>query len=239
MRFYSVAVALWVSTAAFALAGETHITPYDWSGLYVGAHIGTGGSSFEGSYDDDRFSNHDFVKDGGGPFVLNSGGAVGGVQLGHNWQSGNIVYGIEGDIAVGRWSDALDNAAHGRTPESVAVDTHFIATLRARAGYAWDQALVYGTLGAAITDTRFSANDDMRTQDPAKMGSVALDKLGAVVGGGVEYALSEGWSVKAEGSYLLFNDNRSTYDLTDDKDDGNFIQFNDAWTLKVGANYRF
>lgn len=171
--------------------------------------------------------------------MLNSQGAIAGLQVGHNWQSESIVYGIEGDISLGGWTDTLDNSARGGTPESVAVDARYIATLRARAGFAWDQALIYGTLGVAVTDTMFRANDDMRTQDPTKMGSVALNKIGAVVGGGVEYALNEGWSVKAEGLYFLFNDNRNTYDLTNDKDDGNFIQHNNSFTLKLGVNYRF
>jgi opacity protein-like surface antigen len=230
---------IWVAASGFALAGEPQSTPQDWTGLYVGAHIGAVGSNLNGSYDDDGFTRHDFVKDGGGPFRLNSRGAIGGVQIGHNWQYSNFVYGIEGDISFGNWTDALDNAARGRTPESVSADAHYIATLRARAGYALDHTLVYGTLGAAITDTTFRANDDMTKQDPTKIGSVALDKIGAVVGGGVEYALNEGWSVKAEGLYFLFNDYRNSYDLTNDKDAGNFIQLNDTWSVKVGLNYRF
>src|SRR5690606_2825330 len=115
----------------------------------------------------------------------------------------------------------------------------YVATLRARAGYAWDRALVFGTVGAAITDTKFTANDDVMDPDPDEIGSIKLDNVGVVVGGGVEYALNEQWSVKAEGLYFWFNDDHSTYDLTNDQDEGNFIDFRNAWALRVGVNYHF
>ena len=67
--------------------------PWTWTGLYAGAHIG----------------NVDSGRDDG---------FVGGVQFGRNWQMGQIVYGIEGDISF-----------------SGADDIDWIGTVRGRLGY--------------------------------------------------------------------------------------------------------
>lgn len=208
---------------------------HDWSGVYVGANIGYGGADFDGVYDSGEDDNTDFLGDGAGPFDLKPDGVIGGIQVGYNWQSGSFVYGIEGDIAAVDWSDSLTNF----DDELVSVDTNYVATLRARAGYAWDKALVFGTVGAAFTDTEFFANDEVGSSDPDEVGTLDLDNVGLVVGGGVEYALNERWSVKAEGLYFWFNDDQNIEDLNDDTDADDFIDFRNAWMLRVGVNYHF
>ncbi|MBP0574291.1 porin family protein, partial [Mycobacterium tuberculosis] len=64
-------------------------------------------------------------------------------------------------------------------------------TTRARAGYAFDKFLVYGTAGVAYADfeTRYNgvSNDDWR--------------IGWAAGGGLEYALNKNISVKGEYLY--------------------------------------
>lgn len=202
---------------------------HDWSGLYVGGHIGYGQSRLDGAHD----GTGDFL-DGGGSFELEGDGITGGVQLGYNWQSGNFVYGIEGDISATDWSDSLLNG----DGEYVSIDTDYVATLRARAGYAMDKTLVFATLGAAITDTEYYVADNFGDADPDD-GSVDFDNLGVVFGGGVEYALNEKWSLKAEGLYFWFNDDQSTADLTDDSNTTDFADFRNAWVLRIGANYHF
>src|SRR5262245_3731571 len=81
--------------------------PWTWSGMYGGVSLGS---------DDDNF--------------------LFGVQLGRNWHSGSMVYGIEGDIT---FSDQ-DN-----------VD--FFGTIRGRWGYLLSPSiLAYGTAGLGFVD---------------------------------------------------------------------------------------
>jgi outer membrane immunogenic protein len=68
-----------------------------WTGLYVGANGGWGWAS--------NFSASSTFKDPTGAVVispatsnLNATGAVFGGQLGYNWQTGNWVWGVEGDF---------------------------------------------------------------------------------------------------------------------------------------------
>src|SRR5262245_17053202 len=89
--------------------------PTSWSGFYVGLHagygwgdasIGDGGTlaalppygafacvpALTGNYCDT-------------PFELAPRGWLGGAQLGFNWQSGNLIFGVEGDLG---WLDVSD-----------------------------------------------------------------------------------------------------------------------------------
>src|ERR1700753_3883734 len=70
---------------------------FTWTGCYVGAHVGGGtlstngvGLNSEGSFPQNNSGNNSTGK-----------GAVGGGQLGCNYQDGNWVFGLEGE---GYWS---------------------------------------------------------------------------------------------------------------------------------------
>ena len=85
--------------------------PSIWSGLYGGVHLGYADADFDD-------------------------GVVGGVQLGYNWQSGAIVYGVEGDISLTS-ADSVD----------------WLASARGRLGYLLQPSLLlYGTAGVGGDD---------------------------------------------------------------------------------------
>ena len=63
-------------------------------------------------------------------------GVAGGVQVGYNWQRGQFVFGGETDLQV---SDADDRFASWK------FSNPWFGTLRARAGFAMNNVLLYGT----------------------------------------------------------------------------------------------
>jgi outer membrane immunogenic protein len=211
---------------------------HDWSGFFIGAHAGYGGADVNGVFDTSDIGSPDenFKDDGEGPFDLNLDGFVGGIQAGVNWQSGNFVFGLEGDVSFVDWSDKI--VSDDNNAEQVWAETNFVGTLRGRAGYAMDNLLLFGTAGIAITDTEFTAEDDPGPTDPDR-DSVDLDDIGFVVGGGAEFALNESWSFKAEGLYFMFNDKKDTDTLTSDSDAGDFAELDDAWMARIGVNFHF
>jgi outer membrane immunogenic protein len=90
-----------------------------WAGFYIGANAGAG--SGEGTY----------TLAPGGCFLTGAcgGGAalnplrtftedhlntffVGGAQAGYNWQAGNFVYGLEGDINYNGWNNTTSILYH-------------------------------------------------------------------------------------------------------------------------------
>jgi outer membrane immunogenic protein len=155
---------------------------------------------------------------GGGSFI-------GGGQIGYNLQSGNIVYGVEGDVQVMRNRDTLSAALLEFTPGVIpagnvtrntfatfSIERQWQATVRGRFGYAWDRLLVYATGGLAVTSLKTGTNYTYQTIiGPALTGFIAPpvnlsapgvgsshEYYGVTFGGGFEYALWGNWSLGAE-----------------------------------------
>jgi outer membrane immunogenic protein len=149
---------------------------YNWTGLYAGINGGYGwGSStwnvFPSSFD-------------------TNGGLFGG-QLGYNWQSGQFVTGLEGDID---WSGIRGNAGLlgcGVAPCQTKND--FLSTVRGRVGYAADRWMPYVTGGLAI--------GNIRTVSPGFPG-IDQTNAGWTIGAGLELALIGNWTGKAEYLYV-------------------------------------
>ncbi|NJM35272.1 MAG: porin family protein [Rhodomicrobium sp.] len=57
---------------------------------------------------------------------------------------------------------------------------------------------------------------------------------GYAIGGGVEYALSSNWTMKAEYLYMNFGEENTSND-----DDDTFKHETDLHTVKFGVNYKF
>jgi outer membrane immunogenic protein len=161
---------------------------FTWQGLYAGINGGYGWASST-------------LSGPGGSNDITPSGALAGVQLGYNMQSGSLVYGLEGDIDYSWLKKSADLVAPCPGCE---LRNHYLATLRGRLGYSFGQWMPYITGGAAIGDIQFYT--------PAG-GAQAIDKFGWTVGGGVEYAFGfSKWSAKLE--YLYADLGSATCDAT-------------------------
>jgi outer membrane immunogenic protein len=198
MKKYVVAVAFAAMLVpGSALAADVEIAPaYDWSGFYIGADFGFGGGGSDevglatsGGYSDGSFGN------------VAVDGVFGGLQAGWDFQTGSLVFGI---VADGQFSDLHDHisSTRGTVDVSASSDVDFFGTLRGRAGFAADRALFYVTGGGAIA----SVDYDLRGFDGALTALISNDetRLGYAVGGGVEYAIDDAWTLDLEYQYLNF-----------------------------------
>ena len=81
-------------------------------------------------------------------------GCLVGGTIGYNYQTGSIVWGLEGDIA---WSDVKGSVdcGLGLTCETA---NHWLGTARGRLGYAFDRLLPYVTGGAAFGSVQATVN---------------------------------------------------------------------------------
>ncbi|MCG7391872.1 porin family protein [Microvirga sp. ACRRW] len=184
---------------------------FTWTGFYVGVNAGYGWHN--------NGDNTSVLVPGGavgvgsvpGTITFNDDdgeGFVGGGQIGYNYQMGSFVIGLEADL---QWADlggangtAIYPAqwgAYAFQPAGVAGGVDWFGTVRARAGVAFDRALVYATGGFAYggaddNNDFFSNNDDVRT--------------GWVLGAGFEYAFTNNLTAGIEGLWVnLDNDNRT------------------------------
>ncbi|TKT75105.1 porin family protein [Aquamicrobium sp. LC103] len=194
--------------------------PFDWTGFYVGGIGGLGTGDFE--YD---------LGVVGGPSVLDgeisAGGAFGGVQVGYDWQTGAWVFGAVADIAI-TGIDASASISSGPDTLSAKSELEYLGTVRARVGYAFDRALVYGHGGLAYGRTEQTLSDGF-----AEI-SAKQNRTGWTIGAGIEYAVTDKVSVGTEYGYVdlgrkdVFNDGALRI--------GEDVRFH---TVKAAVNFRF
>lgn len=160
---------------------------YDWSGFYVGAFGGYG------------FGNHN-LNNTTGPagfanFTTNydSKGGLGGGEIGYNWQSGNIVFGVEAD-GFGAGVSGGDNFALGWDDST---KLRWGGTLRARGGMAVDRLLLFFTGGWAYGALTHTNSNPGLGADQFK-----VTRSGLAAGGGIAYAITENVVGKIEYRYL-------------------------------------
>lgn len=204
---------------------------YDWSGFYVGAHVGWGEANFGGVSDSSELPDAPefahFLGD------LDPNGVVGGVQGGFNWQINSFVLGLEGDISFTDWNDDQD-----KSDDVISVDVDYLGSVRGKAGFAFDRVMIYGTGGLAFTDASFTLDNDTDDVD-SESGGVDFDDLGWVIGGGADWAVTDAISVGAVGLWYNFDEEHDTSDLTSDSDEGDFAEFEDAFVIRANVNFHF
>lgn len=193
-----------------------------WNGYYVGASIGYGYGRTDYYLDE---ANH-------GAAVQESDGFTASVTGGRNWQfPSGLVLGIEGDLGYG------DVTGEGLWQDDhlLSSEYNFWATLRGRAGYAYNRFLFFATAGAAYLDTHEVFYGAGRGQANAGQTSVnESNHWGWVAGLGVEYAVTERITTKAEWLHMEFgefegrNGNNDRYTFENNFD-----------ILRVGLNYKF
>jgi outer membrane immunogenic protein len=157
---------------------------FNWSGIYIGANGGYGSARASSS-----------VTAFGTTTILDSGslnGAVGGGQIGGNWQFGALVAGLEGDL---QWSGQKQTTTFAGITQVDRINT--FGTIRGRLGYAFDRWLVYGTGGWAYGTYR----SDL-TVPLLGTASYSTSRGGLAAGAGIETAFAGNVTAKVEYLYL-------------------------------------
>jgi high affinity Mn2+ porin len=249
----TAAVSAHAADVAPRMALKTPVAPgADWTGFYVGAHMGyaTGyskwsateaagaaGTSLAGSLD--LFRAFDGFK-GTGSYLL-------GLQAGYSYMfPSRVVLGVEADVSFPSniaGSQTISSAAIGQA--SYAEMVQFSGTVRGRIGYApsaarWSHWLVYATGGFAWTYDQFTRTQLAGTPVGGTVGPDDNEKLytvprfGGVVGAGVEVALPSNWTARLEYLYADYG-SRSVYFP------GGAQRFDSSLTMqsvRLGFNYK-
>jgi len=220
-----------------------------WQGFYVGGHLGADWSDLGGA------QTHPLSFQGF-PSSFQTGdmsgaGALGGLQLGYNWQSGPccFVFGIEADIGgMDAGLNARAITVEGTGGNSVtfapAADVGLYGDITGRAGYAWGHTLFYAKGGIAWFDPGLSVTETIVTASGSTFyGNKSSNSVltGWTAGAGFETLINPNWSWKIEFEFFDFpnsnNDNGCCFDGAH-----NFHFLNGDLTVssvKVGFNYIF
>jgi outer membrane immunogenic protein len=190
-----------------------------WTGWYVGLNAGgdwttsrtsttIGGSTVAPFFDPGALP---LINALGVPTNLHASGFTGGVHGGYNYQIGRWLVGAEVDFESFRSNPSNSVVGPGFAPGAIytlnsSVSTNWLFTARPRVGIISNDWLLYGTGGLAVTRISgmwnfFTINGLPNSSENA---SVAANKVGWVVGGGIEKMLPGKWTIGAEYLYVNF-----------------------------------
>ena len=190
---------------------------YNWSGFYVGAHIG-------GAWSDSTLTNSNI----GTSWNPGGTGFIGGFQMGYNLQSGNFLFGVEGDFD---WTTFDGTSVPVATPLGIlqaSASKDWISTVAARFGITSDRFLAYGKIGGGWAHS----NAALSVVNGGAIWADSHTDGGWLAGAGIEYAFASNWTAKLEYNYIgLSNSTTFAPPIVNERHD---IQM-----LKVGANYQF
>ena len=190
------------------IAPPVYAPAFTWGGMYIGIN---GGYAY-GATSNTRFANP-------------NGGAIGGT-LGYNWQMGQFVAGLEGDLDYA-FTRAGGNYTIAGAAGTNSYRVNWITTERLRLGYAVDRALFFVTGGYAGMNTRGTASYAGLNYDQSSW------RNGGALGAGIEYAFTNNITAKAEYLWLPMSD--KTY-FTGPVAETNHL---DASLFRVGVNFKF
>jgi len=241
-----------LAAAPAAFAQDESQSP--WTGFYLGATAG-------GTWGDT--SSKMSAAAGNGVVVIppadiatigaatshhNDAGFAGGIEGGYNYQTGNLLLGLETDFNLFDLSQSESNTYNSalliNPPVTFTIDhkvnTDWLWTLRPRIGYATGPWLVYGTGGLATSSVKLKTfySDTYPTPHTA---SLVKDetKTGWAAGLGAAYQFTPRWSVKGEWLYVDLGTGKATA-----SDPSGYATFTSQAKargniIRVGLDYRF
>jgi opacity protein-like surface antigen len=142
-------------------------------------------------------------------------GAIGGGEIGYNWQFGQWVTGLEADFSYARSAstatyDAPEIGANPATLTSHTTELSWFGTARARLGYlATPDTLLFATGGLAYGQAKVTTGIVPEPTQPCarnvlcSTGTASETLVGWTIGGGLETKIASNWTAKIE--YLHFN----------------------------------
>ena len=218
------------------------VAPWSWTGWYVGVHLG-------GAWGTKEWSNPFFPDDPTPlPFLndlalVNYGvnGFIGGGQIGFNYQSGWVVWGVEAQASAANIQGS-DRCPFFGGKVTCRTRVSALGSFAARLGGAVDRAMLYVKGGVAWAHEKHTlAGADFfflgKSPTPEFFGDDSKHwRWGAMVGAGIEYAFTSSVSAKLEYNYMDFG--KRTYNFLIDDVPIDVTVRQNLHLIKVAVNWR-
>ena len=245
-----------------------YIPAFTWTGFYVGLNAGVGwaNNNNNNNLPLGAIPVTGFVSSGNSNNAGFVGGAQAGYNYQFGAGQG-VVIGAETDFQFADISHDRNNQVPftlaqfpGTTfvPGSGHSSGNYLGTVRGRIGYGWDRVLVYGTGGLAYGDIGRNRNNGVTSVTAAGFpnpvnGAISAStqtiplgtsgssstRTGWTLGGGVEYAVWQNWTVKAEYLYYNLGHGNNNTTLTPFLIGTNRHNDSTGNIVRVGINYKF
>ncbi len=229
-----------------ALKAPAAPAAYDWTGFYVGGHLGYSAGTSNWSATEagaaapslfgsvNMFNTFDVFK-GTGSYAL-------GLQAGYNYMTpSRWLFSIEADVSFPstlEGSQTISSALIGQAEYQDQVE--FSGTVRGRIGYAPGNWLFYATGGFAysydqLTRRQLSGTPISGTVQPGDAETLfTVPRVGGAVGGGVEVALTPNWMARLEYLYTAYASHAVDFPGSAQRFDSDLA----VQTLRVGLDYK-
>ncbi|CAM5406818.1 hypothetical protein MAUB1S_06921 [Mycolicibacterium aubagnense] len=190
---------------------------FNWTGAYGGGQVG-------GGWD------HQKKPDVAGGVGYNTGGFLGGIYAGYNWQipGNNIVLGIDTDFTLSGVGG--DGTAEGN---GSSLDWKWTGAVRGRVGYAFDRFLPYIAGGLA-----YGRYDVSYTYPNGAVVDGKDTVTGWTLGGGFDYAFTDNLIGRFEYRYSDFGINETTLNWRG-APWGDFFYTGRVQDIRLGVAYKF
>ncbi len=200
----------------------------NWTGCYIGGNAGGGWARDSVTWTGVTEGATAFaagaatVIPGAANATSNGSGFVGGGQIGCNYQTGALVFGLEADaqytglkgsrtaVSLGNTNGGPATIVPGNVSESF--DAKWLSTFRGRAGFASGPVLFYATGGLAVANVSFADQICFPTAAVPICNTASSNnsRLGWTAGGGIEWMFAANWTVKGEYLYADLGTTSST-----------------------------
>jgi outer membrane immunogenic protein len=198
---------------------------FDWTGCYVGVHVG-------GGWQISSYATQ------GAP--ASGAGVLGGGQAGCNYQWRQFVVGVEGEV----WASSLDDRNQRIT--DAASDTRsrnrWDVALSLRSGWAIDNLYIYGKLGVVFGRFDYTQDESSPAFTTTERGRAVIP--GVLIGFGFEYGLTPNWTAKFEYNYIDYGNQAVDFTNVNCNPACGTDTFSDTvrevkQLAKLGLNYKF
>jgi outer membrane immunogenic protein len=207
---------------------------YDWTGLYLGGNIGA-------AFMRDNATLWTGAPGGvttpiNGNIAVNPVGALGGGQVGFNYEFAPWVVGVEA-----MWSGAVSMSATNSASipgvafvtSSLTTNLFWLASVTGRVGYAHDDLLFYVKGGGAWESVKYLENVGFMNMTGTQQ-TITDTRTGFTVGAGIEYGLTENFSAKLEYDFYDFGTKNYNFNLATPLSISSQVH-----QVLAGINYRF
>jgi outer membrane immunogenic protein len=190
-----------------AMAGD-HGT--DWSGYYVGFHLGATEMNADTTRTIDTnaywTAPREAQVEAAGAVDFEEQGFVGGFQAGYNHTWDWLVIGVEADLSftsvdVSSAQTVVYDASASTFQSVTHVDQDWLGTLRARLGFDLQGALIYATGGLAAGNVEFTQGFSDTSTAPYLALTNEEIRTGWTAGGGIEVGAFKGSTFRVEYLY--------------------------------------